>query len=833
MAKNSYLGLLSLLIFLISLSPVLSATITINSPDNKIQTLDTFFTANFTISGTAPSYNCTLYIDGNPVDSAYYLPPDEPNYLSFGPLSEGYHLWNISCVDAWDPLGDNGTSETREIGIGPNISKCGFYLVTDYGTYYLSGNLSCPAGISTGIYIKGKNVTLDGRGYILQSPLGSDSIDYGILIQNSYANVKDIIIKYFGWNLAIYSSYTSVRNITMYGGKAPYHSTAGIQINSNYNDLRNIKIFGSGDYKYTYGITINGGYNSIIDFAIEAPAGEAIHISGDGNSFKNGYINNQWSDRKAIVFVEAPNSSFENITIIAPGTSSYGISIDYGENNNLQIKDVNITAHYGFYISTVTNNLQIRDSIINAVNGVEFSGSYQRNNVTIYNTYLKSSGTGVCIYLQYSNDVTVDNVKCENYTTGIRIARDNSFIYIKNSYIKSSGINIDACEGYNCIDVKNIVLENITTEGGSYGIITGQGGDVSMLIENITISNCKIYNASYAGLVISWLNNTKIEDNILKGNAYSLRFMGYLKGDIYIINNYMNDTENIWFSSPNCANATFILNTTKQAGTNIISGGFLGGNFWGNLSNEGFSQICADTNIDGICDNAYVVNETCNMVDYSPLSTKYDPTPPEITFLTESRDYSPGTVSINLTAKDNVVGCSLNISGTIYDMNRNGNLFWLDYTLSGPVWVYAKCWDPADWRTNYTIKSLYLGVLTGGYGASGYTPSPTSPTYYPLSITVSSPTPVTILIYDTEGNLVKKVEYVTGFSVLHLPEGKYIIKSISDGREQTFELTIDGPKSIMISSQQGISMQIAMWILVIFTVVFFVLLKERRLKKEL
>ena len=63
-----------------------------------------------------------------------------------------------------------------------------------------------------------------------------------------------------------------------------------------------------------------------------------------------------------------------------------------------------------------------------------------------------------------------------------------------------------------------------------------------------------------------------------------------------------------------------IWNITKQPGTNIIGGPYLGGNFWAYPNGTGFSQTCPDNDKDGICDVRYTLDE--NNIDYLPLAAK-------------------------------------------------------------------------------------------------------------------------------------------------------------------------------------------------------------------
>ena len=44
----------------------------------------------------------------------------------------------------------------------------------------------------------------------------------------------------------------------------------------------------------------------------------------------------------------------------------------------------------------------------------------------------------------------------------------------------------------------------------------------------------------------------------------------------------------------------------------------MGGNYWAKPDGTGFSQTCADANVDGICDDVY--NLATNNTDYLPLT---------------------------------------------------------------------------------------------------------------------------------------------------------------------------------------------------------------------
>ena len=90
------------------------------------------------------------------------------------------------------------------------------------------------------------------------------------------------------------------------------------------------------------------------------------------------------------------------------------------------------------------------------------------------------------------------------------------------------------------------------------------------------------------GVYISGSSNNKIYNNIINGTTPVLT----------------DASVNFW-------------NTTKILSINIINGSWLGGSYYATPSGNGFSQICIDANLDGICDSSYTL--AANNIDYLPL----------------------------------------------------------------------------------------------------------------------------------------------------------------------------------------------------------------------
>ncbi len=132
---------------------------------------------------------------------------------------------------------------------------------------------------------------------------------------------------------------------------------------------------------------------------------------------------------------------------------------------------------------------------------------------------------------------------------------------------------------------------------------------------NILRNNTALSN-NFSISLVRYSNNNIISDNNISDNVHYGIWLNSSNSNL-IYNNYFNNTNNAWDNGNNT------WNISKTAGTNIIGGPYIGGNFWANPNGTGFSQNCMDDDSDGICDESYALNN--NSVDYLPL------TPPIIT----------------------------------------------------------------------------------------------------------------------------------------------------------------------------------------------------------
>ena len=113
-------------------------------------------------------------------------------------------------------------------------------------------------------------------------------------------------------------------------------------------------------------------------------------------------------------------------------------------------------------------------------------------------------------------------------------------------------------------------------------------------------------------------NNT-IKDSVIKNNTnagFYLREYSGIPADNYFYNNFVNNTNNVFFYEGGVGQNFWNTSLDCFSGLNIIGGDCIGGNFWAKPNGTGFSETCND-NGQGICVEDYAI--AANNIDYEPL----------------------------------------------------------------------------------------------------------------------------------------------------------------------------------------------------------------------
>ncbi len=298
------------------------------------------------------------------------------------------------------------------------------------------------------------------------------------------------------------------------------------------------------------------------------------------------------------------------------------------------------------------------------------------NNITLdcagYSMTGANNATGNGVYLNGKTGVTVKNCVITKFNNGIR------FEYSSGNTISNNTTNLTNRGIFGTNSGRNTISNNTANSNVLQGILIAHPGSDSNTISNNTTNyngdGIGLYRSSYnivSGNTMSFNNGTAISlwggsanYNTIFNNTMNSNGLGTLEFWYVSYNTaYNNSLNNV--SNTSFAGASNALNTTKTAGTNIVGGSWIGGNYWATPSGTGFSETCADTSpLDGICDAAYT--PASGNVDYFPLKlqvTRSEYTSPVTTaslsgILGDNGQYK-SNVTVTLTAVDDVGGSGL------------------------------------------------------------------------------------------------------------------------------------------------------------------------------
>lgn len=224
---------------------------------------------------------------------------------------------------------------------------------------------------------------------------------------------------------------------------------------------------------------------------------------------------------------------------------------------------------------------------------------YNTSNSLLKNNTLSNNDIGIFLVASSNNNILSTNHADLNNMVGIALDFSSSNEIINNTANLNIGAGIELDGGS-----KNRLINNAANWDNDYGIVLDSSED-NMLEDNIIVSNDR-------GIIIDRSNNNEIRGNILLNNSEGLRLPDSDNNTIY--NNYFNNTDNVRFYQNNS------WSIERTDGMNIVSGPYLGGNFWADPYGTGFSQTGNDSNDDGFCDSPYTIGD--DVADQLPLFSK-------------------------------------------------------------------------------------------------------------------------------------------------------------------------------------------------------------------
>ncbi len=381
-------------------------------------------------------------------------------------------------------------------------------------------------------------------------------------------------------------------------------------------------------------ITLTNSRNSIISNNSISCSNKCIYFFSNN---KNSTVtwNKLSSPRGYKIFF--PDSGLDYLINNIENNTGNGKPIFYFKNLNNEVIDLSGDTLGGLIVVNLTNVTIRNANIINDSAQVFFI-----NSSTLEKLFVKSSiwldSFPIKILFSNNNHVKDNIVLTPQYPVlgaGIRLSYSNNNNLINNtiSVLNIDGLLITGSQN------NTIMMNNITTKyTQSYGIFLADGYITNTA--NITLNNVITLDSDSIGIIASrstisrnnittlginspgiYVGNSSIVyNNIIKtlhptaNSSYGIYWAGYFLPEAYVFNNLINTTNSL----PVSAIGKSFWNTSQSLGDNIVGGPYIGGNFYARANGSGYSQLCNDFNLDGICDIA--LTHSPNNTDYLPLS---------------------------------------------------------------------------------------------------------------------------------------------------------------------------------------------------------------------
>jgi parallel beta-helix repeat protein len=603
-----------------------------------------------------------------------------------------------------------GTARADNVWTCNSCVDCNSYLEnTINDIIQLTQNITS-SGSCIGFTLAGTGNTFDCQGYTIT---GTGSGGIAILISEQDSKIKNCNINgsfaygiYDDGNTGVLIDNVRINNA----------STAGIYLSGNNAIMNNSVLWG----------------NAI-----------GINISSTGNTFYNNMLNNTVNYYNTTSSSNNWNTTITNGTNIVGGSqiggnywanpSGTGYSQTCTNANNDSFCDSAYSFNPTDYLpltlnspktytcdscsscSSMLNNGTVGDGDTLQIVNDFGSGDYDfedcillksNQNVTIdLNGHILSSWAADTSGCAISGNAAV----CSGFAFGSAVGN----VTIKNGKISGNWISGITFDGANNLVVDNITFDmQLSYDAGQINLIDVNQGTIKNNIFKGMSCNDR-YAVSFSGSNNSiFINNSFTGSDscslyalrfsvplfIVNRNSYNNTFTQNIFNQIYLLDldKSINSSfyDNIFNSSsgylsggtPDSSNTW---NTTATAGTNIVGGSQIGGNYWANPSGTGYSQTCTNANNDSFCDVAY----SFNLTDYLPLTLNYPKTYTCNSCASCTANISASSagdtilVTSNFTSYEEFDICVDTKAGIIFDCQG----YWIDdgfMTLFG-IWLHS------------------------------------------------------------------------------------------------------------------------------------------------
>jgi parallel beta-helix repeat protein len=340
-----------------------------------------------------------------------------------------------------------------------------------------------------------------------------------------------------------------------------------------------------------------------------------------------------------------------NSNILSRNNVNYGIHLGHSSNNTLRGNNASNSVN-GIYLESSNNNLLSENNVSNNNYGIYLDSS---SNNTLNTNNILGTAYGISVVSSSNNTLNLNHVS--NTIYGIYLQSSSNTLLNENNVSNNNYGQAVIFSIWLVGSSNNMLIANDVNSNQGLGI------DLDYSNNNSLIGNNVSYNNDY-GVWLFHSNNNTIIGNNASSNNYGIVIESSNDNSVY--NNIFNNSNNYKLIN----NSVNKWNTTKIVGINIIGGLYLGGNFWANPLGTGFSQICGDSNRDGICDSSYSLDSY--NIDYLPLA--HNSAIPSITGVTITPTTPTAGDEINITVAINNPGASFTgrVEGNMWSPGGTG-----------------------------------------------------------------------------------------------------------------------------------------------------------------
>jgi len=530
-------------------------------------------------------------------------------YIKFNPVeadaSNGYPVHNL----------DTGLNYTTiQEAIGANETLDGHKIFVEIGVYYeqvtidksitLQGEdreTTVIDGNETGtvVSVMSNNVTISD--FTIRNSGRKNDTDSGICAYNSSDNNISLNIVTNNY-IGIYLHFSDNNILTC--NNASSNNQYGLLLDCCCN---NVLAKNTALNNQLVGIQLRecSNNNTLLDNAVSDNKYHGIQLtsSSNNNSLMSNNVTN--NDSRGIWLWDSSNNNLVHNKI---ESNEFGMHLSKSSNNRLRNNSMTGNQwNFGVFGSVPFDALLEYIQDIDTSNTVDGKPIYYWVNRQNEKIPLDAG----CVGLVNSTNITVENLELKKNFQALLLS------YTKNSLIKSNNLT-NNFHGINLVhSFNNTLVDNNITNTAAYSITLYWQSNNNMLIDNNiainkrgflmmevsnnTIMNNNITNSTESGISLSTSNNNELTRNKIAYNNYGIR-LGYSSNNRIYHNNFINNTGQAWVHS--------------SYYRNIWDNGYpSGGNYWSDYNGT-------DSNPDGICDTAYVI-ETYSFWDASANRDNY------------------------------------------------------------------------------------------------------------------------------------------------------------------------------------------------------------------